>query len=444
MLKLIILPCDTSNTADCKHISEDGKVLFYTKDTDSYTIVSLCKNILKFISGIDNVEFEISSNLDEKSNDIIGLHLHLYLAYDTDFKEKKISLPFFTLNSRQQKYVEAFKKYAYLVESPANIINPQTLVDKIREEIKEQGIEDKVKLTEHIVDSTSPFSGIYAVGKGSSNVKDCAPRLVTIEFGFDDTNQYQMGLVGKGVTYDTGGLSIKPTEYMDDMFQDMAGSALTFYTSLLLYIEHGLKVVCILPIAENTISGGAYKPGDIISTYNNKHIKVNNTDAEGRIILADAMEYLMLTYQCEYVLVACTLTGAAVVVSGNDTVVFITDNEHMRQQIHSHKSQITAEKMIELPEDAIYSEAIEFKTNQFKGVQNTGSGFGGGTATAAAFVKHFYTNTKTENKRPKGYVHFDIAPLYSKKITDTKISGSNLLIALVEITYNILMTHAKQ
>lgn len=443
MLKITILLCDSSNPESGKRVSDDGAILFYIKSPDAYKVVALAKNILRFISDLDNNDLEISSQLGTVFNDILGLHLHLYLAYDTDFKDKKISTPFFTISNKYKNYIAAFKKYAYLVESPANVITPRTLVEALKKELAEQQIEDKVKFTEHIIDNTSPFHGIYAVGKGSDNVHGCLPRLVTVEFGFDSTNQYAMGLVGKGVTYDTGGLSIKPTEYMEDMFQDMAGSALMFYTSLLLYIEHGLKIICVLPIAENTISGNSYKPGDIIRTYNHKYIKVNNTDAEGRIILADAMEYLIKNYQCQYVLVACTLTGAAVVVGGKDTVIFSTDSQHIRDNISIHKSKITAEKMIELPEDSMYTEAIQFKTNQYKGVQNTGAGFGGGTSTAAAFVKHFYTNTKHEGHITKGYGHFDIAPLFDKKITDTKISGSNLLIALVEITYNIIVSDAK-
>ena len=191
-------------------------------------------------------------------------------------------------------------------------------------------------------------------------------------------------LVGKGVTYDSGGLSIKPTDGMIEMKADMAGAAAVIgiiKSAALLNLP--FELIGVVPAVENMISGNSYKPSDIVSTASGKTIEVKNTDAEGRIVLADALEYASKQKPDEIIDFA-TLTGAAVVALGLPTAAIFTKNEEMADSLYK-SGQKTFERVWRLPLWDEYDKLIE---SDIADVSNLG-GRWGGAITAAKFLEHF-------------------------------------------------------
>jgi leucyl aminopeptidase len=206
-----------------------------------------------------------------------------------------------------------------------------------------------------------------------------------------------IGLVGKAVTFDTGGISIKPADGMEKMKYDMAGGA-TMLGAIraIAALQPNVKVICVVPATENMPGGKAQKPGDIQTAMSGKTIEVLNTDAEGRLILADAVHYAK-QLGVTHIVDAATLTGAIVVALANVHVgVFSNDQPWTDKLLASAKA--TGEKMWQLPMDDEYREFIK---GSFADIQNIGSGKGGGSITGAWFIREFAGDTP--------WIHLDIA-----------------------------------
>jgi leucyl aminopeptidase len=206
-----------------------------------------------------------------------------------------------------------------------------------------------------------------------------------------------LGLVGKAVTFDTGGISIKPANNMEKMKYDMGGGA-TMIGAMraLAYLKPKVPVIAIVPATENMPGGRAQKPGDVQTAMSGKTIEVINTDAEGRLILADGITYAK-TLGCTHIIDAATLTGAIEVALANVNVgAFGTPREYLDQFLAS--AAAVGEKMWPMPMDDEYEEMIK---SNIADIRNTGSGKGGGAITAAWFLKEFAEETP--------WVHLDIA-----------------------------------
>ncbi|GAC1667073.1 MAG: hypothetical protein NVS9B4_22880 [Candidatus Acidiferrum sp.] len=206
-----------------------------------------------------------------------------------------------------------------------------------------------------------------------------------------------IGLVGKAVTFDTGGISIKPADGMEKMKYDMAGGATMLgVMRALAFLKPGVKVVCVVPSTENMPGGKAQKPGDIQTAMSGKTIEVLNTDAEGRLILADGITYAK-QLGVTHIVDAATLTGAIVVALANVNVgVFGSDQGFTDKLLASAKA--AGEKMWQMPMDDDYREFIKGSVGD---IQNIGSGKGGGAITGAMFIKEFTGDTP--------WIHLDIA-----------------------------------
>jgi leucyl aminopeptidase len=235
--------------------------------------------------------------------------------------------------------------------------------------------------------------GILAVGKGSQ----APPRLILAEYRGGSPGEKWTALVGKGVTFDTGGISLKKWEGMDKMKYDMAGGA-GMLATLRACAALGVRrnIVAVVPTAENMPSGSAYRPGDVLRMLSGKTVEVLSTDAEGRLLLADAMAYAVKKYDPEAMIDAATLTGACVVALGSVNMGMMGNDEALVSRMKA-ASAASGEKAWELPLHEEYFEQIKSEIGDIKNI----GGAEAGTITAGYFLREFAGDTP--------WVHFDIA-----------------------------------
>ena len=247
------------------------------------------------------------------------------------------------------------------------------------------------------------FGALLAVSVGSRN----GPRLVELEYTPRKAKQ-TIVLVGKGVTFDTGGINLKPSAGLNTMKIDMAGAAAVAASMIAiaqLKPEH--RVVGLMPLVENMPSGSATRPGDVVTSLSGKTVEIGNTDAEGRLILIDAMAYAQKKYKPDVMIDMATLTGACVVALGEKIAgVFSPDDGLARDLVASGES--TAERCWRMPLPEDYSDLLK---SDVADISNMPSTRYGGAITAALFLSDFVNDTR--------WAHIDIAgPAYTKKATD--------------------------
>jgi leucyl aminopeptidase len=234
---------------------------------------------------------------------------------------------------------------------------------------------------------------LLAVARGS--VRE--PRLVILKHNGGPDSAPPLALVGKGVTFDSGGLSIKPTDGMKTMKCDMAGAATMLATmQAIARLKLPVNVIGLAGLVENMVSGDSYKLGDVLKARSGKTIEVLNTDAEGRLVLADALD-VALQYQPSKLIDLATLTGACVVALGNDVAGLMTNNQPWADNVKS-AADATGEQLWQLPMFAEYGEQIR---SEVADIKNVGDGRWGGAITAAKFLEEFVAG--------KPWVHLDIA-----------------------------------
>ena len=238
------------------------------------------------------------------------------------------------------------------------------------------------------------FGGITAVGQGSSN----SPRLIIMEYGGGAKGDSPTVLVGKAVTFDTGGISIKPSEKMDEMkFDKCGGCTVLGILKAASEMKLGVNLVGIVPAVENMPGGDSYRPGDIIRLYSKKTAEIMNTDAEGRLILADALSYGERHYRPRAIIDFATLTGACIVALGNNVAGMVSNDREETARIMD-ASRRTSEQVWELPLNQDYMDMIKSDVADMK---NIGIGRAAGTITAAAFLRNAIEETP--------WIHIDIA-----------------------------------
>lgn len=278
-----------------------------------------------------------------------------------------------------------------LVNEPANVIYPETLAERVSVLGKENGFEVEIFDEKQIQELG--MKAFYEVGKGSEKL----PRLIVMRYMGDSENEEIFGLVGKGLTFDTGGYSLKPTASMDTMKSDMAGAAAVIGT-MCAVAQNKLKanVVAVVAACENAISGGSYKPGDIIGSMAGKTIEILNTDAEGRLTLVDAITYIIEKEKASKVVDVATLTGAALVALGTTTTAVISNNDEFYNEL-LEEAEKTGEKFWKLPDYDDYKKLIKSDIADLKNV----GGRNAGTITAGLFIGEFVEG--------KPWLHLDIA-----------------------------------
>ena len=280
-----------------------------------------------------------------------------------------------------------------LVNEPSNKLTPRVLAEKAEAMAKEAGLAVEIFDEKKIADLK--MGALLSVAQGSAE----PPRFIVVTYtpANPKPGAPVIGLVGKAVTFDTGGVSIKPADGMEKMKYDMAGGATMLgVMRALAALKPNVKVIGVVPATENMVGGKAQKPGDIQTAMSGKTIEVLNTDAEGRLILADAVHYAK-QLGATHLVDAATLTGAIVVALANVNVgVFGSDQTWTDKLLASAKA--TGEKMWQLPMDDEYRELIK---GSFADIQNISSGKGGGSITGAWFIREFAGDTP--------WIHLDIA-----------------------------------
>jgi leucyl aminopeptidase len=280
-----------------------------------------------------------------------------------------------------------------LVNEPSNKLTPRVLAEKAQAMAKEAGLAVEILDEKRIAELK--MGALLSVAQGSVE----PPRVMVLTYtpANPKSGAPVIGLVGKAVTFDTGGISIKPSDGMEKMKYDMAGGATMLgVMRALAALKPSVKVICVVPSTENMPGGRAQKPGDIQTAMSGKTIEVLNTDAEGRLILADGVHYAK-QLGATHLIDAATLTGAIVIALSNINVgVFGSDQSFTDKLLASAKA--AGEKMWQMPIDDDYR---EFLKGTVADIQNIGSGKGGGAITGAMFIKEFTGDSP--------WIHLDIA-----------------------------------
>ncbi len=278
-----------------------------------------------------------------------------------------------------------------VANEPGNYLYPATLATRARAVAKETGL--KITVLDEKQLRAGKFGGLLAVGGGSPR----GPRLIILEHRGGAKTARPLALVGKAITFDTGGISIKPAADMEEMIFDKCGG-LAVLGAMAGIARLGVKrnVIGIIASAENMPSGTAYRPGDIVTTYDGKHIEIVNTDAEGRVVLADAIAYARLDCRAAAIVDLATLTGACGVALGEYAAGFWASDDALRQQVLA-AAERASERLWPMPLHQEYSDQIKSDVGLIK---NSGGRLGG-ACTAAAFLKTFAEDTP--------WAHLDIA-----------------------------------
>ncbi|MDF2737617.1 MAG: pepA [Nitrososphaeraceae archaeon] len=372
------------NTEKSRIIS--GKIIQYSREFKikelSIIPFNSSKEIIKsLIEGIVLSSYSFEKFKSTKENNIIS---NVSILIESNSKE------FQKIINEISTICQSVNDAREISNLPPNECSPEYLA-KIALNIKNQEIKSKIINIDTLKDLG--LNGIVSVGSGSINT----PKLIVIEYKGIKKEENPILLVGKAVTFDSGGISLKPSEKMDEMKFDKCGgvNVISIMKSLSsLKIKN--NVIGIIPVVENMPSNSSYRPSDIINMYNGKSVEVINTDAEGRLILADALSFGIKQYNPKLIIDMATLTGACIIALGTNVAGIIGNDEKLIRKIID-TSKITDEKMWQLPLFEEYHDQIKSKNADIKNI----GGRAAGAITAAAFLSNFVENTP--------WVHLDIA-----------------------------------
>ena len=311
-----------------------------------------------------------------------------------------------------------------LVSEPGNILHPDEYAKRLsllRKDGLKVNIFDEKKLKK---------LGMYSLlGVGMGSVR--GSYLVTMEWNGLKNNSKPLAFVGKGVTFDTGGYSLKPPKFMEDMTYDMAGSAAVVGLMKSLALRKAkINAVGVVGLVENMVSGVAQRPGDIVKSYSGKTIEVLNTDAEGRLVLADALTYTEKKFKPQFIVDLATLTGAIIVSLGSEYAGLFSNDDKLSERL-LNAGKAVEEKLWRMPLHKNYDKLINSKNADMQNINYVG---GAGSTTAAQFLQRFILN-----KTP--WAHLDIAGMaFSKYGGSLNSSGATgfgvrLLNQLIEDNY---------
>lgn len=291
--------------------------------------------------------------------------------------------------NRSQVIADATNEARDWVNLPGNMLTPQKFAETAEKIASEYGLECEVWTGQDLI--KHQMHGLHHVGKGSEN----KPACIILRYHGNPESSEVLGLAGKGITFDTGGISIKQREGMEKMIDDMGGAAAVLAAmKIAAQLKPKINIVAVLPCAENMPSGSAYKPGDVVPTLSGKTIEIINTDAEGRIVLADGVALAQQKGATKLIDVA-TLTGAVGVALGNVATGAITNDEAFLQEL-LQAAEKSGEKIWQLPSFEEYKELLR---SDAADVRNS-CGRGAGAVTAGLFIGAFVEDIP--------WIHLDI------------------------------------
>ena len=334
------------------------------------------------------------------SNIIFGYQLRTY-SFDKYLTKKNPRPEALLLQKQKNITIKEIKYYDNLLKSinftkdlvsePANILNPITYATRCKN-LKIKGLKIKVLNIDQI--QKIGMNSLLSVSQGSAN----EPKVVIFEWNLKK-NKKPIILVGKGVTFDTGGISLKPSSGMEEMIFDMGGSAVVVGSMMNAALNKLNKsVVGIIGLVENMPDGKAQRPGDIVKSLSGKTIEVLNTDAEGRLVLADILTYIQKKYNPKEIIDFATLTGAVMIALGTHRAGLFSNNDKLSKRLFN-AGEITGEKLWRLPLGDEYDNEINTPRADMK---NIGSSRYGGSIQAAQFIQRFINNDIP-------WAHLDIA-----------------------------------
>jgi len=362
----------------------------------------------------------------------VYVNLHKYDEFKTKKEEdepaesENVHLYFDSWNMDNAKYAriiaESVNYVRDIANRPANIASPQAMA----EEAKVLAVKSKLSyklLTKKDMQKLG-MNALLAVASGSAR----EPTLPIIEYRAPGAKK-TLVLIGKGLTFDSGGISLKPSKGMDEMKFDKSGAcAVLGMMKAIAQLKPSLNVIGLMPFTENMPGGSATKPGDIVKAYNGKTIEILNTDAEGRLVLADVLAYAEDKYKPDYIIDLATLTGACVVALGSYASGMLTNDQSFADMV-KNASKEGFDEVWQLPLWEEYYDMIKGKYADLKNISDTGEA---GTITAAAFLGNFVSKAK--------WVHLDIAgtAYHSRPIPPFDFGATGAGISVVLETIKLL------
>ena len=428
---------ETINIGNSKKLT-----LVYLEDNmGPYDIEKLGSNFFTYLkkNKIFNILFFENNLKDFKNyNDFINYFLHGLELKSYEFlkyKSKKQNEIFNTTISKTKRsklYIK--KKFKALrsgitltkdlVSEPGNILHPDEYVNRLK---KLGLIGLKVTIFDKKKLKKMGMNALLGVGQGSLK----GSYLAVLEWKGSGSKQKPLAFVGKGVCFDTGGISLKPAKFMEDMTYDMAGSAVVVGLMKTLALRKAkVNAVGVVGLVENMPDGNAQRPGDIVKSYSGKTIEILNTDAEGRLVLADALTYTEEKFKPKFIVDLATLTGAIIVSLGSEYAGLFSNDDKISDQLSKAGEKVN-EKVWRMPLDENYDKLIDSKKADMQNINYIG---GAGSTTAAQFLQRFILN-----KTP--WAHLDIAGMAFSKYGGALNSegatgyGVRLLNQLIEDNY---------
>ena len=410
---------DNLKTSDLENLGAEFYTrINYGKHSEYYinsdTVLGRYDNFLShFLHGIKLRSYEFNKYKTKKETRIININV-------VGNKNK----PSFQTQLKFKALEEGAFYARDLVSEPGNILHPDEYAKRLsllRKDGLKVNIFDEKKLKK---------LGMYSLlGVGMGSVR--GSYLVTMEWNGLKNNSKPLAFVGKGVTFDTGGYSLKPPKFMEDMTYDMAGSAAVVGLMKSLALRKAkINAVGVVGLVENMVSGVAQRPGDIVKSYSGKTIEVLNTDAEGRLVLADALTYTEKKFKPQFIVDLATLTGAIIVSLGSEYAGLFSNDDKLSERL-LNAGKAVEEKLWRMPLHKNYDKLINSKNADMQNINYVG---GAGSTTAAQFLQRFILN-----KTP--WAHLDIAGMaFSKYGGSLNSSGATgfgvrLLNQLIEENY---------
>jgi len=411
------------------------------KDLETSDVENLGADFYSYINNGKKAEFFINSDsVKSKIENFIGYFLHgLKLkSYEFNIYKSKVEKKIFSINvignkakatiqnELRFKAIEEGTFFARdLVSEPPNVLNPKEYTNRLLK-LRKLGI--KVTIYNESQMKKLGMHSLLGVGRGSVNESF----LVTLEWnGNKKDKKAPLSFVGKGVCFDTGGISLKPAKFMEEMKYDMAGSAVVAgLIQALATRKAKVNAVGVVGLVENMPGGNAQRPGDIVKAYNGKTIEVLNTDAEGRLVLADALSFTEAKFKPRFMIDLATLTGAIIMALGEEYAGLFSNNDDLSNKIFRVGEKVK-EKVWRLPLHNNYDKLINSTIADMQNINYSG---GAGSITAAQFLQRFVTS-----KTP--WAHLDIAGMaFSKKAANLNPGGATgfgvrLLNQLIEEHY---------
>jgi leucyl aminopeptidase len=390
----------------------------YDKKNDYFvnsdTISSKIKNFIGyFLHGLKLKSYEFNIYKSKKDKKLVSINVI--------GNENKIS-------AQDQLRFKALEEGTFfardLVSEPGNILHPDEYAKRINS-LKKFGL--KINIYDDKKLKKLSMNALLGVGQGSIR----GSYLVTMEWNGAKNNSKPLAFVGKGVCFDTGGISLKPAKFMEDMTYDMAGSATVVGLMKNLAVRKAkINAVGVVGLVENMIGGNAQRPGDIVKSYSGKTIEILNTDAEGRLVLADALTFTERKFKPKFMIDLATLTGAIIVSLGSEYAGLFSNDDKLSKQLLDAGEKVD-EKLWRMPLHKNFDKLIDSKNADMQNINYVG---GAGSTTAAQFLQRFVLN-----KTP--WAHLDIAGMAFSKYGGALNSGGatgygvRLLNKLIEDDY---------